>query len=498
MSDNDSNNLPDENKLIAQRREKLQAIRERGEAFPNDFRRSAYARELHEEFDALSKEDIEAAGREVKVVGRVIRIRGPFMVLLDGSGQIQLYLNFKNFDDALNAEIKSWDLGDIVAAEGEMFKTGKGELSVRVSAIRLLTKALRPLPDKHNGLTDTEVRYRQRYVDLIANEEVRETFIIRSKIVDSIRRFMNAQNYMEVETPMLQMIPGGATARPFITHHNALDQDMYLRIAPELYLKRLVVGGFERVYEINRNFRNEGLSTRHNPEFTMLEFYQAYADYHELMDLTESMLRTVAEEVLGQTSVSYQDLEIDFAGTFPRMTLTDAIVEHVPELETGQVNDFAQLKAFAQSKGMDVKDSWGLGKLQLEVFEAEVEENLLQPTFITEYPTEVSPLARRNNDDPEVTDRFELFIAGREIANGFSELNDPEDQAERFRAQVAEKEAGDHEAMHFDSDYITALEYGMPPTAGEGIGIDRLVMLYTDSPSIRDVLLFPHMRPQHD
>ena len=498
MSDNDSNNLPDENKLIAQRREKLQAIRERGEAFPNDFRRSAYARELHEEFDALSKEDIEAAGREVKVVGRVIRIRGPFMVLLDGSGQIQLYLNFKNFDDALNAEIKSWDLGDIVAAEGEMFKTGKGELSVRVSAIRLLTKALRPLPDKHTGLTDTEVRYRQRYVDLIANEEVRETFIIRSKIVDSIRRFMNAQNYMEVETPMLQMIPGGATARPFITHHNALDQDMYLRIAPELYLKRLVVGGFERVYEINRNFRNEGLSTRHNPEFTMLEFYQAYADYHELMDLTESMLRTVAEEVLGQTSVSYQDLEIDFAGTFPRMTLTDAIVEHVPELETGQVNDFAQLKAFAQSKGMDVKDSWGLGKLQLEVFEAEVEENLLQPTFITEYPTEVSPLARRNNDDPEVTDRFELFIAGREIANGFSELNDPEDQAERFRAQVAEKEAGDHEAMHFDSDYITALEYGMPPTAGEGIGIDRLVMLYTDSPSIRDVLLFPHMRPQHD
>tara|TARA_A100001391_G_scaffold200821_1_gene186191 strand:- start:197 stop:1693 length:1497 start_codon:yes stop_codon:yes gene_type:complete len=498
MSDNDSNNLPDENKLIAQRREKLQAIRERGEAFPNDFRRSAYARELHEEFDALSKEDIEAAGREVKVVGRVIRIRGPFMVVLDGSGQIQLYLNFKNFDDALNAEIKSWDLGDIVAAEGEMFKTGKGELSVRVSAIRLLTKALRPLPDKHKGLTDTEVRYRQRYVDLIANEEVRETFIIRSKIVDSIRRFMNAQNYMEVETPMLQMIPGGATARPFITHHNALDQDMYLRIAPELYLKRLVVGGFERVYEINRNFRNEGLSTRHNPEFTMLEFYQAYADYHELMDLTESMLRTVAEEVLGQTSVSYQDLEIDFAGTFPRMTLTDAIVEHVPELETGQVNDFAQLKAFAQSKGMDVKDSWGLGKLQLEVFEAEVEENLLQPTFITEYPTEVSPLARRNNDDPEVTDRFELFIAGREIANGFSELNDPEDQAERFRAQVAEKEAGDHEAMHFDSDYITALEYGMPPTAGEGIGIDRLVMLYTDSPSIRDVLLFPHMRPQHD
>ncbi|MAY01448.1 MAG: lysine--tRNA ligase [Gammaproteobacteria bacterium] len=498
MSDNDSNNLPDENKLIAQRREKLQAIRERGEAFPNDFRRSAYARELHEEFDALSKEDIEAAGREVKVVGRVIRIRGPFMVVLDGSGQIQLYLNFKNFDDALNAEIKSWDLGDIVAAEGEMFKTGKGELSVRVSAIRLLTKALRPLPDKHKGLTDTEVRYRQRYVDLIANEEVRETFIIRSKIVDSIRRFMNAQNYMEVETPMLQMIPGGATARPFITHHNALDQDMYLRIAPELYLKRLVVGGFERVYEINRNFRNEGLSTRHNPEFTMLEFYQAYADYHELMDLTESMLRTVAEEVLGQTSVSYQDLEIDFAGTFPRMTLTDAIVEHVPELETGQVNDFAQLKAFAQSKGMDVKDSWGLGKIQLEVFEAEVEENLLQPTFITEYPTEVSPLARRNNDDPEVTDRFELFIAGREIANGFSELNDPEDQAERFRAQVAEKEAGDHEAMHFDSDYITALEYGMPPTAGEGIGIDRLVMLYTDSPSIRDVLLFPHMRPQHD
>jgi len=498
MSDNDNSIVHDENKLIAQRREKLQEIRQKRSAFPNDFRRSAYARNLHDEFDEQSKEEIEAIANVVSVAGRVIRIRGPFIVLLDGSGQIQLYLNFKQFDEEQLAEIKSWDLGDIVAATGEVFKTGKGELSVRVSEIRLLTKSLRPLPDKHKGLTDTEVRYRQRYVDLIANEDVRENFVIRSKVVDAIRRFMNAADFMEVETPMLQMIPGGATARPFITHHNALDQDMYLRIAPELYLKRLVVGGFERVYEVNRNFRNEGLSTRHNPEFTMLEFYQAYADYRDLMDLTEQMLRQVAQEVLGSTSITYQGVDMDFSQPFARMSIKQAILHHLPEVQAQQLEDRDSLSSLLKAQGIEVKDSWGIGKLQLELFEAQVEEVLQQPTFIIEYPTEVSPLARRNEENPEITDRFELFIAGREIANGFSELNDPEDQAERFHAQVAEKDAGDHEAMHFDSDYIRALEYGMPPTAGEGIGIDRLVMLYTDSPSIRDVLLFPHMRPQHD
>jgi lysyl-tRNA synthetase class 2 len=498
MSDNDKSTANDENKLIAQRREKLQEIRQKRPAFPNDFRRSAYAHNLHDEFDEISNEEIEAAAKVVSVAGRVIRIRGPFMVLLDGSGQIQLYLNFKQFDEMHLAEIKSWDLGDIVAATGELFKTGKGELSVRVSEIRLLTKSLRPLPDKHKGLTDTEVRYRQRYVDLIANEGVREKFIIRSRIVDAIRRFMNAADFIEVETPMLQIIPGGATARPFITHHNALDQDMYLRIAPELYLKRLVVGGFERVYEINRNFRNEGLSTRHNPEFTMLEFYQAYADYRDLMDLTERMLRKVAQEVLGGTSITYQGIDMDFSEPFARMSIKQAILHHLPEVQAHQLEERDSLESLLKAQGIDLKESWGIGKLQLELFEAQVEEALKQPTFITEYPTEVSPLARRNESNPEITDRFELFIAGREIANGFSELNDPEDQAERFRAQVAEKDAGDHEAMHFDSDYIRALEYGMPPTAGEGIGIDRLVMLYTDSPSIRDVLLFPHMRPQHD
>ncbi len=498
MSDNHANeNTLDENKLIHQRREKLNEIRQQGIAFPNDFRRTAFANDLHMEYDAQSKEAIEEVQAVVSVAGRVIRMRGPFIVLLDGSGQIQLYLNFKNFDEAKNKEIKSWDLGDIVAATGEVFKTGKGELSVRVSEIRLLTKSLRPLPDKHKGLSDTEVRYRQRYVDLIANEEVRETFIVRSKIINAIRRFMDADDYMEVETPMLQMIPGGATARPFVTHHNALDQDMYLRIAPELYLKRLVVGGFERVYEINRNFRNEGLSTRHNPEFTMLEFYQAYTDYHHLMDFTERMLRHIAEEVIGETTINYQNIALDFAKPFARMTVIDAILNNLDGVAQSELTDISSIKKLADKFDIAVKESWGVGKIQMEIFEAKVEHLLEQPTFITEYPTEVSPLARCNDSNPEITDRFELFIAGREIANGFSELNDPEDQAKRFHAQVAEKDAGDIEAMHFDSDYITALEYGLPPAAGEGIGIDRLVMLYTDSPSIRDVLLFPHMRPQH-
>jgi len=487
----------DDNKLIAQRREKLNTLREQGQAFPNDFRRDALAADLHSRFADADKESLEVQQPPARVAGRLIRMRGPFMVIQDGSGQIQLYLNHKDYSDAQNALNKSLDLGDIVGVIGRVFRTGKGELTVWVQELRLLTKALRPLPDKYHGLHDTEVRYRQRYVDLIANEETRKTFILRSRIVDSIRRFMNAHEFMEVETPMMQVIPGGAVARPFVTHHNALDQDMYLRIAPELFLKRLVVGGFERVYEINRNFRNEGLSTRHNPEFTMLEFYQAYADYHELMDMTEVMLRTVAQEVLGTTTLVYQGQPLDFGSPFRRVSVVEAICSQMPGVTAAQLGDIESLRTLVRSLGTEPGAGWGLGRLQMEVFEQKVEHQLQQPTFVTEYPTEVSPLARRNDDNPLITDRFELFIGGREIANGFSELNDAEDQAERFHSQVAEKDAGNDEAMHFDHDYITALEYGMPPTAGEGIGIDRLVMLYTDSPSIRDVLLFPHMRPQH-
>ncbi len=485
----------DENRLIAQRRDKLNAIKAQRNAFPNSFRRSDYAADIHSSYADKDKEALAELAKEACVAGRIIRMRGPFIVIQDMTGQIQLYLNIKEFPEDERAEIKSWDLGDIIGTQGHIFRTDKGELSIRVKEITLLTKSLRPLPDKHKGLTDTEVRYRQRYVDLIANEDARETFIIRSRIVSAIRNFMNEQRYMEVETPMMQVIPGGAVARPFITHHNSLDQDMYLRIAPELYLKRLVVGGFERVFELNRNFRNEGLSTRHNPEFTMLEFYQAYADYHDLMSLTEEMLRKIAHEVIGSGKITYQDVELDFDKPFKRLTLLDAIVEKVDGVNLAQLENHEEVSALAKSMGIAVKDNWGAGKIQLEIFEEKVEESLQQPTFITEYPTEVSPLARRNDDNPAISDRFELFIGGREIANGFSELNDSEDQAERFKAQVAEKDAGDDEAMHFDQDYITALEYGMPPTAGEGIGIDRLVMLFTNSASIRDVLLFPHMRP---
>jgi len=493
-----SQDAADENRLIAQRREKLDAIRQQRNAFPNDFRPADLAADLHAAYGDKTKEELNELAVEAKVAGRIIRQRGPFIVIQDMSGQVQLYLNIKEFPEEEKAEIKSWDLGDIIGTAGKVMRTDKGELSIRVESIRLLTKSLRPLPDKHKGLTDTEVRYRQRYVDLIANEESRHTFIVRSKIVSAIRAFMNEHRFMEVETPMMQVIPGGAVARPFITHHNSLDQDMYLRIAPELFLKRLVVGGFERVYELNRNFRNEGLSTRHNPEFTMLEFYQAYADYTDLMDMTEEMLRLLAHEATGSGSVSYQGVTLDFDQPFARLTLLEAILADVENVTAEQLADLDSARALAKTLGVEVKDSWGLGKLQLEIFEARVEETLQQPTFITGYPTEVSPLARRNDDNPEITDRFELFIGGREIANGFSELNDSEDQAERFRAQVAEKDAGDQEAMHFDQDYITALEYGMPPTAGEGIGIDRLVMLFTNSASIRDVLLFPHMRPQQD
>ena len=496
----------DENKLIAERRAKLATIREQAReadqsAFPNDFRRENLAGDLQAEFGEKSKAELEQLGHRVSVAGRVVRNRGAFMELQDMSGRIQLYVTKEARPFA-----KSLDLGDIVGVAGELHKSGKGDLYVNLEQYQLLTKALRPLPDKYHGLADQEMRYRQRYVDLIVNPEIRNIFKIRSKVIEFIREYLNNNQFMEVETPMLQAIPGGAAARPFETHHNALDIDMYLRIAPELYLKRLVVGGFEKVYEINRNFRNEGLSTRHNPEFTMLEFYQAYADYNDLMNLTEDMLRKLAQSVLGTTEVRstvkndvgevVQETTYDFARPFNRLSVFDAILHFNPDITAEALADESGARQIAEHLDIPLKDSWGLGKVQIEIFEKTVEHRLDQPTFITEYPTEVSPLARRNDSNPFVTDRFEFFVGGRELANGFSELNDAEDQAARFNAQVAEKDAGDDEAMHFDGDYIRALEYGLPPTAGEGIGIDRLVMLLTDSPSIRDVLLFPHMRPE--
>jgi len=490
----------DENTLIAQRRAKLDALREEGVAFPNDFRRNAIAGELHAEYGEQENEQLEATPIRVRVAGRLMakRVMGKasFAQLQDMSGRIQLFLQRDSLPEGVYQTFKGWDIGDIIGAEGVLFKTKTGELSVRTETIRLLTKSLRPLPEKFHGLADQETRYRQRYVDLIMNEVSRNTFRMRSRIVQYIREYLNGRDFLEVETPMMQAIPGGATARPFTTFHNALDMDLFLRIAPELYLKRLVVGGYERVYEINRNFRNEGLSTRHNPEFTMLEFYQGYSDYHDLMDLTEDLLRSMAMELLGRTMLEYQGSNYDFGKPFQRMSVRDSILHFNPDLAAEDIDDLERAKAVAGRLGLTLKDSYGLGKLQIEIFEKTVEGRLDDPTFITAYPTEVSPLARRNDADPFVTDRFEFFVGGREIANGFSELNDAEDQAERFRQQVEDKDAGDLEAMHYDADYIRALEHGMPPTAGEGIGIDRLVMLFTDSPSIRDVLLFPHMRPQ--
>jgi lysyl-tRNA synthetase class 2 len=490
----------DEHALIARRREKLKTLRESGNAFPNDFRRDAIAGELHAEYDDRENDVLESAPVRVKVAGRLMakRIMGKasFAQLQDMSGRIQLFLQRDALPEGVYQEFKGWDIGDIVGAEGALFKTKTGELSVKAETIRILTKSLRPLPEKFHGLADQETRYRQRYVDLIMNEVSRDTFRMRSAIVQYIRQYLNDRDYLEVETPMMQAIPGGAVARPFSTYHNALDMDLFLRIAPELYLKRLVVGGYERVYEINRNFRNEGLSTRHNPEFTMLEFYQAYADYHDLMDLTEDLLRNMAQALCGSTTIVYQGERYDFGKPFRRMTVFESILEFNPELAAADIDNRESACAVAEKLGIPLKDSYGLGKVQVEIFEKTVEDRLADPTFITAYPTEVSPLARRSDEDPFVTDRFEFFVGGREIANGFSELNDAEDQAERFRQQVAEKDAGDLEAMHYDADYIRALEHGMPPTAGEGIGIDRLVMLFTDSPSIRDVLLFPHMRPE--
>jgi lysyl-tRNA synthetase class 2 len=499
MSNQDNNAAPapeDENKLIAERRGKLDDLRAQGNPFPNDFRRTATAGQLQQDFAEEEKAALEERNEEFAVAGRLIRNRGAFLLIQDGEGQIQLYVDRKGLSEETLASIKSWDLGDIVAARGPLHRSGKGDLYINMREARLLTKALRPLPDKYHGLADQELRYRQRYVDLIVNERSREVFRIRSRVISYIRKFMDGRDFMEVETPMMQPIPGGAAAKPFVTHHNALDLTMYLRIAPELYLKRLTVGGFERVYEINRNFRNEGLSTRHNPEFTMLEYYWAYADYQDAMDLTEHMLRGLTQEVLGSQQVNYQGQVFDFSQPFARMTVTEAILAYNPSLSMADIAERELARRVAEGLGIEVHTSWGLGKIQIEIFEKTAEHRLEQPTFITAYPTEVSPLARRNDDDPFVTDRFEFFVAGRELANGFSELNDAEDQAQRFKDQVAQKDAGDEEAMHFDADYVRALEYGMPPTAGEGIGIDRLVMLLTDSPSIRDVLLFPHMRPE--
>jgi len=486
----------DENKLIAERRAKLATLREEGNPFPNDFRRTALAAELQSDFAEASKEELEASSQEFAVAGRLIRNRGAFLLIQDGSDTIQLYIDRKGLAEETLMQIKAWDLGDIVAAKGPMRRSGKGDLYINMNEARLLCKALRPLPDKYHGLSDQETRYRQRYVDLIVNPESREVFKIRSQVITFIRRFLDDKGFMEVETPMLHPIPGGAAAKPFITHHNSLDMSMYLRIAPELYLKRLTVGGFEKVYEINRNFRNEGLSTRHNPEFTMMEFYWAYADYTDAMDLTEELLRALIEKVHGGTTLLYGDLLLDFGRAFDRLSVVDAILKYNPDLTLADIDNIEGASQVAARLGIQIKPTWGLGKIQIEIFEETAEHRLEQPTFVTAYPTEVSPLARRNDQDPFVTDRFEFFVGGREIANGFSELNDAEDQAERFKAQVAEKDAGDEEAMHYDHDYVRALEYGMPPTAGEGIGIDRLVMLLTNSPSIRDVLLFPHMRPE--
>lgn len=488
-----------ENELIALRREKLTQLRQSsGNAFPNHFRRDAFSADIHQAYGSMTKEALEEKKIQVKIAGRMMmrRIMGKasFVHLQDMTGHIQLYVRQNDISDELYEAFKHWDLGDILGAEGFLFITKTGELSVHIEGIELLTKSLRPLPDKFHGLTDVESRYRQRYLDIMVNEDSRKVFEARSKIINGIRHFLTERRYIEVETPMLHAIAGGALAKPFITHHNALDMELYLRIAPELYLKRLVVGGMERVFEINRNFRNEGLSTRHNPEFTMLEFYQAYADYHELMDMTEQLFKTLAEQVCGQSDITYQEHHIDFSKPFARMTVKEAIVHFNPEVTMTELDNIESAKAIANRLNIKLNPSYGLGKIQIEIFEATAEHRLIQPTFITEYPAEVSPLARCNNNDSFITDRFELFIGGREIANGFSELNDYEDQAERFQKQMDDKAAGDDEAMPYDADYVRALEHGLPPTAGEGIGIDRLTMLLTNSPSIRDVILFPLMR----
>jgi lysyl-tRNA synthetase, class II len=493
--------VEEENKLIEERREKLKALRAKGVAFPNDFRRRDFASDLHQSHGGKTKEELEKSPIAAVIAGRMMlkRVMGKasFATLQDGTGRLQIYVSNDASGAEAHEQFKHWDLGDILGVEGTLFKTNKGELTVHATALRLLVKALRPLPEKFHGLADQEMRYRQRYVDLIVTPESRRTFAVRSKVIQALREAMNADGYLEVETPMMQAIPGGAVARPFKTHHNALDMDLYLRIAPELFLKRLVVGGVERVYEINRNFRNEGISTRHNPEFTMMEWYCAYEDCEYMIGHTEKLVRHAAQAALGSLSVTYQGKALDFGKPFARLPITEAIRRHGDaDCRSADLRDRAFLARKLDSLGVEHKSHQGWGSLQLMLFEAVAERQLVEPTFLLEFPAEVSPLSRRNDADAELADRFELFIDAKEIANGFSELNDPEDQAERFREQARLKEAGEQEAMYYDADYIRALEYGLPPTAGAGLGIDRLVMLLTDSPSIRDVILFPHMRSE--
>ncbi len=489
----------DENKLITERRNKLALVREKGVAFPNDFKPKHRSSKLHSKYNEMSREEVEVLG-EFSIAGRIMakRIMGKasFIQVQDISGRMQFYVQRDALAEGVYSEFKTWDIGDIIGGVGTLFKTKTDELTLKVNQIRLLTKSLRPLPEKFHGLSDTEQRYRMRYVDLIMNNESREVFKTRSKIVSIIRQFFENRDFLEVETPMMHSVMGGATAKPFTTHHNALDMDLYLRVAPELYLKRLVVGGFERVFEINRNFRNEGVSTRHNPEFTMLEFYQAYADYNDLMDSTEALLREIASKISDSKNIKYLDYEINFEKPFTRITMNDAVVQYLEGVSHNDLSSVEAITKLAKQIKLSIPNNLSLAKLQTFIFEETVEHLLIQPTFIIDYPAEVSPLSRRNDDNSEVVDRFELFIAGRELANGFSELNDAEDQAQRFKSQVESKAAGDDEAMEFDQDYIRALEYGLPPTAGEGIGIDRLVMLFTNSASIRDVLLFPYMKKE--
>lgn len=497
---NNTTTKQDDNKLITERKDKLATLREQGNPFVNGFVPADFSQDLTDKYDVFTKEELETKQIRATITGRMMlkRVMGKasFASILDKKGSIQLYVVRDNLvPDFYNTQFKKWDIGDIVYASGVMFKTQTGELSIRVDEIKLLTKSLRPLPEKFHGLSDTEIRYRQRYVDLIVNQSTRDTFKKRSQIVSYIRQFFTEHEFLEVETPMMHPIAGGATAKPFETHHNALDMPLFLRVAPELYLKRLIVGGMDRVFEINRNFRNEGLSTRHNPEFTMIEFYQAYATYLDLMPLTEQLLKGIANKICGNEVITYGEYQLDFSKPFVQLSVLDSIVAYNSDISLDDLNQ-DNIDKTLEKHNIKADKDWGLGKKQIEIFEEMVEEKLIQPTFITQYPAEVSPLARRNDVDPFVTDRFELFIGGREIANGFSELNDPQDQAERFLAQVAQKDAGDDEAMHYDADYIRALEYGMPPTAGQGIGIDRLTMLFTNSASIRDVILFPQMRPE--
>ena len=498
MSKRKKNN--EENDLIIERRKKLAAIREKGSAYPNDFRRNCLAEELHLNYDKHDAEALKKEKIKVSVAGRMMakRVMGKasFIKLQDRSAQIQIRLESNSLVDGLYQDFKKWDVGDIVGATGSLFRTKTGELTIMAVDLQLLTKSLRPLPEKFHGLTDQEIRYRQRYVDLIMNQKSRDVFKQRTQIITYIRSFLDSQDFMEVETPMMQSMPGGAIARPFETHHNALDMKLYLRIAPELFLKRLTVGGIEKVYEINRSFRNEGVSTQHNPEFTMLELYWAYADYKDLMNMIEVLVRGLSERIYNSKTITYQDSKIDFSKAFTSMTMEEVIIKYHPNIEKNNIREREYLANFAKKINIEILDTYDSGKIQIEIFDKTCESKLLEPTFIYSYPVEVSPLSRRNDKDPFVADRFEFFVAGKELANGFSELNDPEDQEERFRQQAARRQAGDHEAMPYDYDYIRALEYGLPPTAGLGVGIDRLVMLLTDTPSIRDVLLFPHMRSE--